>query len=269
MNTSRTLLITLLGAFARRTDDWMPIRAIVALLDELGVDESGVRTSVSRLKQRQWLQPEKRSGRNGYRLTAEARDVLTADDRLIWQAREPADLDAGWCIASFSVPESRRDQRYRLRSHLVELGFGNVGPGVWIAPGRMLPEALELIDALDLSDHATVFVGRHEGGQDLRRMVRAAWDLDEIDRRYRAFLTKHQPDLGALVHERETPPREAFVRYLRALDDWRELPLRDPGLPRELLPSDWAGDAVVRLLQRIVTRLDAPALAFVQSVIAR
>jgi len=267
MSTSRTLLVTLLGAFARRTDDWLPIGAIVALLEEVGADQSGVRTSVSRLKKRDWLEPEKRSGRNGYRLTARAKEALAAGDRVIWHAREPADRAAGWCIASFSVPEKKRDQRHLLRSRLVALGFGNVGPGTWIAPARMRADAVELIDSLGLRDHTNVFVGRHEGGQDLDRMVRSSWNLEEIHGRYAEFVATHGADLDALVDDEEPSPRKAFVRYLLALDDWRDLPLRDPGLPRELLPADWAGDAAVELLERIVARLDGPAFAFVREVI--
>lgn len=268
VNTSRTLLVTLLGAFARRTGDWMPIGGIVALLEQLGADESGVRTSVSRLKHRDWLAPEKRDGRSGYRLTPQAKEALSAGDRVIWHAREPADLGAGWCIASFSVPEKKRDRRYLLRSRLIALGFGNVGPGVWIAPARMRADALELIDRLGLRDHTTVFVGSHEGGQDLQHMVSTSWNVEEIHRRYAEFVATHLPDLDALVEEQDPPPREAFVRYMLALDDWRDLPLRDPGLPRELLPADWAGDAAGDLLEHIVARLDGPALAHVRAALA-
>ena len=267
---SRTLLVTLLGAFARRTDDWMPISGIVALLAELGADESSVRTSVSRLKKRRWLEAEKRQGRSGYRLTDVAKDALAAGDRVIWHARQPANLEDGWCIASFSVPEKDRARRHLLRSRLAALGFGNVGQGVWIAPARMRKDALQLIDALELRDYTNVFTGRHEGGQDLTTMIQSSWDLDDIDARYRAFVAEHTRDLEGFpqqIDHSAVGPRDAFVRYMLAVDDWRMLPLRDPGLPRELLRSDWAGDEAVRLLESIVDGLDAAALSFVRDAV--
>lgn len=269
-NTSRTLLVTLLGAFARRSGGWMPIGAIVSLLEEVGVDESSVRTGVSRLKKREWLAPEKQDGRSGYRLTPLANQILASGDQVIWHARLPAALEDGWCVATFSVPEQQRAKRHLLRSRLAGLGFGNVGQGVWIAPARMSADARELIDSLELRDNTNMFVGRHAGGQDLTRMVRESWDLDEIDHNYREFITRHQPDVDALArrHGNEVPPREAFVHYMRALDDWRVLPLRDPGLPRELLRSDWAGDPAARLIEQIVRDLEGPALEFVQNAIA-
>ncbi|MBC9937094.1 MULTISPECIES: PaaX family transcriptional regulator C-terminal domain-containing protein [unclassified Leucobacter] len=269
-NTSRTLLVTLLGAFARRSDGWMPVSGIVSLLEEVGVDESSVRTGVSRLKKREWLTPEKRDGRSGYRLTSLANHILASGDQVIWHARQPAALEDGWCVATFSVPEQQRAQRHLLRSRLAGLGFGNAGQGVWIAPARMSADARELIGSLDLRDNTNMFVGRHAGGQDLTRMVRESWDLDEIDLNYRAFITRHQSDFDALVRKYgdEIPPREAFVFYMRALDDWRVLPLRDPGLPRELLRSDWAGDPATKLIEQIVQRFERPAQGFVFDAVA-
>lgn len=95
-------------------------------------------------------------------------------------------------------------------------------------------------------------------------MVRTAWDLDDLQARYRAFVTAHARDLdGSAFAGGDLSPHDAFVRYMGALDDWRALPTRDPGLPRELLRSDWAGDEAMRLLERIVETLDEPAFEFV------
>ena len=264
--TSRTLLVTLLGAFARRNDDWFPISGIVNLLDALDVEESSVRTGVSRLKKRKWLIAERRDGRSGYRLTEVAKNPFTSGDEVIWHAREPAHLADGWCIASFSIPETDRARRHLLRSRLASLGFGNVGAGVWIAPARMHPEAKHVINALDLSEFTNLFVGQHQGGQDLVEMVKSSWDLDDIDARYRTFVAAHADDVKRLdsTPVSDIPQREAFMRYMRTLDDWRMLPMRDPGLPRELLPENWAGDEAARVLERVVEELDQPALAFVR-----
>lgn len=267
--TSRTLLVTLLGAFARRTEDWMQISSIVSLLDALGAEESSVRTGVSRLKKRKWLIAESRNGRSGYRLTDTAKRSLLSGDKIIWHAREPATLEEGWCIASFSIPENQRARRHLLRSRLASLGFGNVGAGVWIAPARMHPEASNLIDSLDLANYTNLFVGQHRSGQDLQAMVHSSWDLVDIDARYQTFVTGHADDIAVLdsMNGAHVPEREAFVRYMRTLDDWRMLPMRDPGLPRELLPANWAGDEAARVLERVVAELDAPALAFVRSTL--
>lgn len=269
-NTSRTLLVTLLGAFARRTGDWLPIKGIVAMLEVLGVDESSTRTGVSRLKKRGWLLPEKRDGRSGYRLTEHAQTTLATGDEFIWHSRQPANLSDGWCIATFSIPEQHRAKRHLLRSRLASLSFGNAGQGVWIAPARMAEEAIAVIDQLDLMANTNLFVGRHAGGQELSHMVSESWDLEDIHAGYQHFLARHQPGFQALRRREpaDIESQEGFVHYMRALDDWRVLPMRDPGLPRELLRSDWAGDPATRLIEEIVTHLDQAAFAFVERSVA-
>jgi phenylacetic acid degradation operon negative regulatory protein len=249
----------------------MPVKGVVALLEELGVDDSSTRTAVSRLKKHGWLAPEKRAGKSGYCLTELAKQSFASGDAVIWHARQPARLEDGWCMATFSMPEQQRARRHLLRSRLAALGFGNIGQGTWIAPARMAADALEIIDELGLTEYTNILVGRHAGGQDLARMVRESWDLDAIEAGYRDYIARHQLGFQALLRQYSgsVPPRESYVHYLRALDDWRVLPMRDPGLPRELLRSDWPGDPATRLIEEIVTQLEEAALTFVQQTLQR
>lgn len=266
--SSRTLLETLMGLFVRRTADWLPISCIVALLDTLDVEESSARTEVSRLKKRRWLVAEQREGRHGYRLTDFAKESLDSADTLSSHVTEAANLADGWSIVHVSVPELQRANRQLLRSKLVSLGFGNIGGGVWIAPARMHEHASLMIHELGLAENTNLFVGDYKDGRPLKELVRSSWNIDEIHNRYLGFVKDHTPDLEALrpIHRVSLSEREAFVRLMRTLDDWRTLPVKDPGLPRELLPADWAGDTARLLVKRVVAELDRPALSFVHSM---
>ncbi|MFG2824499.1 PaaX family transcriptional regulator C-terminal domain-containing protein [Kitasatospora sp. NPDC048365] len=258
---SRTVLVTFLGAVVRRMGNWMPIAGTVDLLSQAGLDAASVRTAVFRLKKRGWLEPETRAGVRGYALTPMALEALAVGDEVIWHARQAADLADGWCLVNFSVPESARAKRHQLTAHLTSLGFGNIGSAVWIAPARLLPAAQRAIGELDLTEQCAVFLGDHVAGQDLPAMVRKGWDLDEIDRRYRAFTEQHAAAADRLAEAAFVDGRQAFVGYLAVIDDWRKLPFRDPGLPPEVLPADWAGPAAARLFERMVTLLEGRALA--------
>ncbi|AUG76270.1 Regulator [Kitasatospora sp. MMS16-BH015] len=253
---SRTLLVSFLGAVVRPLGDWMPIAGAVELLGQAGLDAASVRTAVFRLKKRGWLESQTRSGQRGYALTPAALESLAAGDEVIWHARQPADLGDGWCLVNFSVPESARAVRHQLTAHLSSLGFGNIGSAVWIAPARMLPAARRAIAELDLTEHCAVFVGDYVGGQQLTTTVRNGWDLAEIDRRYREFITEH----GGATPSASGDP-DSFVRYLSVVDHWRKLPFRDPGLPPEVLTADWNGPAAVRLFEHLVATLEPGALA--------
>jgi len=258
---SRTLLVSYLGAIVRRFGGWMPISGTVALMEELGVDESNVRTSVFRLKRKGWLEQERHGSVTGYRLTELALETLAEGDQIVWHARVPADLDDGWCIVTFSVPESERSKRHLLRSHLSSLGFGNVGGGIWIAPARMLQGAERAIAELGLSDRAAVFVGRYAAGPELSQLVESAWSLDDIESSYAQFIADHQADAEWVASGKRDPAR-AFRTYVTALDDWRKLPFRDPGLPRGVLSRDWRAEEAAQIFELIADRLSGDAIAY-------
>lgn len=256
---SRTVVVSFLGAVVRRMGGWLPIGGAIDLLAELDLDGPTVRTAVFRLKKRGWLEPETRGTVRGYALTPLAQESFARGDEIIWHARQPAPLSDGWCIVNFSVPESMRSRRQQLRAHLASLGFGNTGTATWIAPARMLPAAEAALAELDLVGHSSVFVGQHVGGQDLTELLAQSFDLEGIDRRYRDFVREHTGT--ARLVEGGVDPATAFATYLRVVDTWRRLPYRDPGLPRTLLPADWAGPEAAALFERLVQALEGRALA--------
>ena len=258
---SRTVLVSFLGAVVRRMGNWMPIAGTVELMTELGLDAASVRTAVFRLKKRGWLVSETRVGVRGYALTEEALAALAAGDELIWHARQPADLDDGWCVVSFSIPESARGKRHQLRSSLSSLGFGNVSTATWIAPARMQEHARRALDELSLADHCAVFVGDYVDGPDLATLAERSWDLDTIDERYRAFIAAFAERAGDLESTHLVEPDEAFATYLGVVDHWRQLPFRDPGLPEPLLPPGWSGREAGSVFERLVAHLEGRALA--------
>ncbi|WP_433521366.1 PaaX family transcriptional regulator [Nocardia pseudovaccinii] len=258
---SRTVTVGFVGSVVRRMGNWMPITATVALLGECGVDESSARTAVFRLKKRGWLTPETRGRVRGYALTSVALDALASGDAIIWHPRPAASLDDGWCIVSFSIPEAVRARRHQLRTHLAALGFGNADSALWIAPARATDSALQAIAELELTEHCIVFVGPYRGGQDLVSLVGRAWDLDGIAQRYREFILLQRAQLDRLASSPAVDGHEAFAAYLNAIEHWRKLPFRDPGLPTSLLGDDWPAIEAGKLFETIVAQWEGRALA--------
>lgn len=265
-NASRTLLVSFLGAIARRMGDWVPIAGTIELMADLGVDAPSVRTSVFRLKERGWLVAESHSGVRGYALTDLALATLAAGDQVIWHAREPANLGDGWCVVNFSVPEAARARRHKLRAHLASLGFGNVGTAMWIAPARMRDAAERAVRDLDLDTYSAIFVGNYVAGRDLKELLYESWDLAEINDLYRRFIADFAP-VAESVAANGREPRASFTTYLQVIDHWRKLPFRDPGLPRELLADDWAAPEAGALFEQLVELLEARALAYAGRVL--
>lgn len=260
------LIVTVFGAFLRDLGGWVAVADLVQLMAELGVDNQAVRSSVSRLKRREFILAERRGTVAGYRLSPEANRILEAGDRRIYRL-PVSEEDDRWVLAVFSVPEERRSERHVLRSRLEWLGFGNVAPGVWIAPSHVELEVREALERLELSRYVTLFLTEMAAlDQDLKESAARWWDLESLANGYRWFVEQHEPLLRSL--RRRTPPSdaEAFAGYVRVVTLWRRLPFFDPGLPRPLLADDWPGNDAVRLFHALRERLAAPAERHVAEV---
>jgi phenylacetic acid degradation operon negative regulatory protein len=262
----RQLIVTVYGLYSRAEGGWMSVASLITLLTDLGVDEPAVRSSISRLKRRGILRASRRGGAAGYALSDEALAILREGDLRIFR-RERARLDDGWLLAVFSVPEAERQRRHVLRSQLARLGFGTAAPGVWIAPAHLHDPAAGMLRRLGLDAYADLFRADHVAFGDLAGKVRQWWDLDQLERLYGQFLDAHGPLLRRW-RARPAGSREAFADYVRVLTDWRQLPYLDPGLPAELLPTNWIGLRAAELFFTLRAQLEEAARAHVTAVIS-
>jgi phenylacetic acid degradation operon negative regulatory protein len=261
----RQLIVTLYGLYARDEHNWLSVAALVRLMSELGVDGQAVRSSVSRLKRRDTLRSLSVAGAAGYSLSPAALEVLREGDARIFQTRRAVVAD-GWVLVVFSVPESERERRHELRTQLSRLGFGAAAPGVWVAPAHLAQETAKVLARSDLDRYVEMFRGDHLGFADLAAKVRQWWDLDELSARSAEFTARFRPVADRLALHPGTDA-EAFTHYVPMLTTWRRLPYLDPGLPLELLPAGWTGEAATELFAELNSELREPARRHAMAVI--
>jgi phenylacetic acid degradation operon negative regulatory protein len=234
--SANSLLLTVLGEFV--LPDGRPVwtSALIALFRDLGVEEKAVRQALMRTSDDGWITADRLGRRTRWRLSGAGERLLTEGSRRIYSFRgPPEDWDARWLLLLVNIPENSRALRAKLRTQLGWAGFGLLPQGLWLRPGSDEPaEVRRVLAELGLEDSAHTFVARSgQLGSDAG-LVRAAWDLDEIEQRYEEFLDAVAPlrprtDLQALTHQ------------IRLVQEWRRFPLLDPGLPRTLLPRTWSG----------------------------
>ena len=251
-----SLIITFAGLHLRRLGGWIAVADLISLLGRAGQPAPAVRQAMVRLKSRGLLAAATRDGRAGYELTAAGRADLALGDTRIFRFGEASASD-GWVLAVFSVPESERAQRHQLRSQLSWLGFGTVGAGVWIAPAPLADRARELLAGLDLDQYVTWFTGTPVDDA----AAAAWWDLGSLQDLYEGFLARW-----------ETTPAEAdeataFVMYLRLVDEWRQFPRIDPGLPSHLLPPGWQGRRAFEVFAALRSSWERMAEQFVDAAV--
>lgn len=261
----RSLIVTIYGLYAREEAGWISVAALIRLMAELGVDEPAVRSSISRLKRRQLLEPGRVDGAAGYRLSDAARDILGEGDHRIFR-RPTARIEEGWLLAVFSVPESERQKRHILRSRLEGLGFGTAAAGVWVAPAHLYNDTRRTLERHGLTDYVDIFRSDYLAFGDLTSAVTSWWDLDVLRELYDDFLQSHGPVLSRWRRRRSAVGAAAFADYVSALTQWRRLPYLDPGLPAELLPTNWHGRQAADLFFALQDLLAEPAARHVHVV---
>lgn len=258
-----SLLRTVVGLYLPGAGGWMPAEAFLALLGTLGVPVPQARTALSRVKGRGLLAAEARDGVAGFALAPGAAAMLARGDRRIHEPRSMA-ADGEWCLIVFSIPEAMRDARHQLRKQLTWIGCGTVEAGVWICPGFLRGEVEDVVAGLGLEEHVVLFTARGlPAGASAAGQVAKWWDLAGIARLHQAFI---EGQAGA--PSRSRGPAESFDAYVRCIDAWRVIPYLDPGLPPELLPSDWPGPECIALFCRIREAHGEAAAEFVRQALA-
>jgi phenylacetic acid degradation operon negative regulatory protein len=263
---SRSVLLDVYGAFVRDLGGWIAVADLVRLLAAVGVEEQAVRLAVSRFSRNGLLVRRKVEGRVGYELTETAWQLLAEGDQRIYSILEPARLEDGWALASFSVPEGIREQRHQLRSRLAWLGYGNLGGGLWLAPSRVLEQTRELVSQLGLEAHVDLFRAHYEAFADASELIDRCWDVERMRAAYRSYLDEFTPVLEThRTGDPAAPTAQAFADFVAGLHEWRKLPYVDPGLPTELLPEGWEGTGAARLFQQLRELLEPVARTHVES----
>lgn len=245
----QSLIITLFGLYRRTSATAVPVAALVSLLGDLGYDGPGVRSAVSRLKNKGILTSASADGVAAYYLAESVRATFDEGDERIFAATPPRPLN-DWALVLFSVPESRRSLRHQLRKLLRSQGFGTVASGVSIGAGHLMEQAREKLTRSGLEEYVQFFRGEYSFSGDVRDQVAQWWDLDAVDASMREFLDLYDDAVdqwsGLLTDNPNAGSdptgeiaRQAFQYYVPMLTMWRRLPYEDPNLPAEYLPAGW------------------------------
>lgn len=209
---------------------------MVSALGTLGVEDKAARQALSRTAGQDLLVSMRYGRRVLWDLTDKGRELLAEGTERIYSfMRRRKPWDGRWLVLSIPVPESRRQLRRKVSTRLTWLGMGSPTPGLWISPdaGRA-DEARLVLTELGLEGQAFGWSGPEVGIGGENQLLRAAWDLDDVEKQYLEFLD----EFGA---REVTSDVEAFVAQTLMIHAWRRFPFIDPDLPAELLSHEWPG----------------------------
>jgi phenylacetic acid degradation operon negative regulatory protein len=235
--SARGLLLTLLGEFVLPGGGAAWTSAVIAAFARLGVAEKATRQALMRTAVDGWLSAEKTGRLTRWHLTAAGRRLLSDGAERIYSFRSaPENWDRRWLLVAARIPDGDRSTRHAVRTRLSWAGLGWLGPGLWIgAHPEREAEVARVLSQAGVAD-AHLFTATRSGLDGAAEMVRAAWDLDAVERQYERFLTEFS---GA-------EPGDVLARQIELVHAWRRFPAIDPALPRELLPAGWRGHEAAR-----------------------
>ncbi|WP_327582900.1 hypothetical protein OHA25_44345 [Nonomuraea sp. NBC_00507] len=247
----RGLLITMLGDYVRPGGQPAPTSAFVDALGRCGVKEEACRQALARAAADGWLIPNREGRYTWWHLSPAFQEFLDLGaERIFGFTAAQPEWDGRWLVVLARAAETNRAGRHLLRTRLRWAGFGNPAPGVWVTTHTdRVVEAEFVLDEAEVREEAQIFLSEYLAGGELSILVRQAWDLDEVEQEYEAFLAEFA----------RPPSDDPLVRLTRLVHAWRRLALIDPALPTQLLPQGWHGARAVKLFHRQHARWEPAA----------
>lgn len=255
-----SLITTVFGDAIAPRGGTVWLGSLIAVMEDFGINERLVRTSVFRLVQDGWLQSELIGRRSYYSLTDEGRERFEQATHKIYG--EPAsDWDGKWTTVLLnSIDGANKDA---VRKELGWLGFGALSPSVLAHPMPDMADLDVTLQRLGVADDLVVMSGetiRNEAA--MRRLAQDSWSLGDIDERYASFVERFRPLIAAYGKDANVSLKSAFLVRTLLIQEYRKILLRDPHLPAELLPGGWHGASAYQLCRNLYRAIHAEADAF-------
>jgi len=235
------LIVTIYGDIVEPRGGVLWMGDLICLCAGFGVNESLVRTAVSRLVSKGQLKGEREGRRSFYGLTPEAREEYHLAADLFFG---PVDGDCDWILTLCTDPDEQ--------AVLTRNGFGQLGGAVYAAsdrPGR--PQLGAAFRAKTLAPDDGKF----------RSVLASVFRLEDLASDYSAFLERFA-EMRTRVTE-DLAPKTALLFRLALVHAYREIRLRDPRLPPSALSDEWPGATARSLFADLYRKLSEPADAYI------
>lgn len=254
-----SFIITIFGDVVAPRGGTLSLASLIRFLTPFGINDSQVRTAVSRLVADGWLTGSRRGRNSFYSLTGPGERRFAAATRRIYDAGE-LEWEGNWQVVICPEPGPAREA---LRRELGWAGFGAMAPGLFLHPNPPAGAAEAAVEVLGLAGRVLVIDGRRALAvlpEALHRIAGDCWALDGLAAAYAEFAGRYA-GLAAALAGRAAPPAAEAALQARVLliHDYRRALLRDPLLPHDFLPPDWPGHAARQRAQAIYRSLAGPA----------
>lgn len=113
---------------------------------------------------------------------------------------------------------------------------------------------MDLLQSAGAHDKVVALQARTLGAlssRPLKDIVDQCWRLGEVAGAYRDFVEAFRPVARAMRSGADADAEQCFIARTLLMHEFRRVQLRDPLLPRQLLPAEWPGDTARALCREI------------------
>jgi len=231
--------------------------SLITVMQDFGISERLVRTSVFRLVQDGWLQSTQIGRRSYYSLSDDGRERFEQATHKIY-GEPSSNWDNKWCLVLLVDLDATKKEV--VRKELGWLGFGALSTSVLAHPAPELAGLDTALRRLGVADELVIMSGqtiRNESA--MRKLAQESWNLADIDAGYANFVKRFRPLIAAHGKDANVSLKTAFLIRTLLIQEYRKVLLRDPQLPAELLPTAWQGTAAYQLCRNLYLAIHAQA----------
>lgn len=138
-----------------------------------------------------------------------------------------SDWDGLWRLVIFDIPEENKKLRDTFRNKLKSLGFVMFQKSVWVTPFDVTSKVVEFLEETRIKGPVEVLEAKRLLVGDQKEWARKIWRLDSVNDQYHLLLKKK------------------FLTF----DNYLDIKVHDPSLPKELLPEPWFEIKVLEILR--------------------
>ena len=157
--------------------------------------------------------------------------------------------DKKWRLVLYDIEEKQKTTRELIRRKLKELGFAQFQKSVWISPHDFIQDLQDLFESNKQNQNVIIIETDNFFVEDIRDLAYRLWHLENLEDDY----YKLYYDLLREIENKKSLKKSSDRN--KKLDALRTrvilLFLRDPYLTKELLPDDWIGDKVKKLVAQL------------------
>jgi phenylacetic acid degradation operon negative regulatory protein len=150
--------------------------------------------------------------------------------------------DGKWRILSYEIPEKKRELRDKLRRQVAGWGLGPWHRSFWLTPHPIISDLRELVFGKEEETYIQAFEADHIFG-DREILIEKVWGRSELERKYRELFKKWH----IILSQND----DKIAKLSKVSAEYISLLRQDPGLPVELVGSNWIGHEAFSIYKEI------------------